>query len=300
MNARSQGGAMIVNEHQSEAWNGYEGAHWAGHPDRYDAVNSGFNDHLLRHVADGDRVLDVGCGTGQISRLAARRARHVTGVDLSAPMLETARRLAAAEGLGNVAFERGDAQVHPIEPGAYDVATSRFGIMFFADPVAAFANIGRALRPGGRVAFLGLRDPGDLGTVLAAVAAHLPEAPPSPDGTSPLSLADPGRAAEVFTAAGFTGVRAEAVEAEQVLGRDARDAADFLAAGGPLRHHLRHSDAGSARRALAALEPALRPFERDGAVRLRVTATLITATQDTATLDTATLDTATRPAGGRP
>ncbi len=269
----------IINTHQSETWNGYEGTHWADHHDRYDAVNSGFNDHLLQFAGDGDQVLDIGCGTGQVTRLAARRARGATGIDLSAPMLSRARALAAAEGIAGVDFQQGDAQIHPFPAESYDLAISRFGIMFFADPVAAFANIARALRPGGRVAFLCLRDTADNGLrpVFAALAEHLPPPPASPDGTSPASLSDPARIHEIFTAAGYTEVAATPVEADQVWGRDAQDAAGFLAAWGPLRYHLSHADPAAAARATAALVPALAPYERDGAVRLRGAAYLITA-----------------------
>ncbi|WP_336216141.1 class I SAM-dependent methyltransferase [Nonomuraea sp. LPB2021202275-12-8] len=269
----------IVNTHQSEAWNGYEGTHWADHHDRYDATNSGFNHHLLQFASEDDRVLDVGCGSGQVTRLAARRARHATGLDLSAPMLSRARALASEEGIGNVDFQQGDAQVHPLPAGTYDLAVSRFGIMFFADPVAAFANIGRALRPGGRVAFLGMRDLADhdLRLVFETLAEHLPPPPPSPDGTSPTSLSDPAHVHEVFTAAGFTQVEATPVEAEQVLGTDAQDAAAFLAAWGPVRYLLGRATPAAAARATAALAPALAPYERDGAVRLRGAARLITA-----------------------
>ncbi|GAA3257790.1 class I SAM-dependent methyltransferase [Nonomuraea helvata] len=271
----------IVNTHQAEAWNGYEGKHWADHHDRYDAVNSGFNDYLLQSVRAGDRVLDVGCGNGQVSRLAARRAGHVTGVDLSAPMLGRARAAAADEGVANIDFEQGDAQVHPFPADSYDLAISRFGIMFFADPVAAFANIARALRPGGRVAFLSLRGmaDNDLGPVFAAMACHLPKPEPVPDGDGPTSLSDPIRIHEVFTAAGFTGVTATPVEALQVWGRDAQDAADFLAAWGPVRFLLDRVDATAASRARAALVDALLPYGQADAVRLRGAAYLITATR---------------------
>lgn len=269
----------IVNTHQSEAWNGYEGTHWADHHDRYDALNAGFNDHLLRFAGDGDQVLDIGCGNGQVTRLAARRAGGATGVDLSSPMLSRARALAAAEGVTNVDFQQGDAQVHPFPPESYDLAISRFGIMFFADPVAAFANIGRALRPGGRVAFLSMRAlaGSGLSPAFAAMAEHLPPPPASPDGTSPASLSDPARIHEIFTAAGYTDVAATPVEAEQVWGGNAQDAADFLAAWGPIRFHLSHAEPAAAARATAALVPALAPYERDGAVRLRGAAYLITA-----------------------
>jgi SAM-dependent methyltransferase len=274
----------IVNTAQAEAWNGYEGGHWAAHQDRYDAVNSGFNDHLLAApaIGDQDRVLDVGCGNGQVTRLAARRAQSAAGLDLSAPMLARARATAAEEGVANVTFEQGDAQIHPFPDGAYDVALSRFGIMFFADPVAAFANIGRALRPGGRVAFLSLRDiaSSDLGSVFAAMGGHLPPGPaPEPGASGPESLAEPDRIREVLTDAGFTDVAPAPVEANQVWGRDATDAGEFLSGWGPVRFVLDQVDADLAARARVALTDALRPFERGGAVRLRGTAWLITATR---------------------
>src|SRR5262245_23454040 len=134
----------IVNTHHAEAWNGWEGDLWARNPDRYDGMMGGVNHALLAAAAigSGDRVLDVGCGTGQTTLLAARRAANgrVTGIDLSAAMLERARAAAAAQGLTHVDFIQGDAQVHPLPSDGYDVAVSRSGVSLFADPVAAFAN----------------------------------------------------------------------------------------------------------------------------------------------------------------
>ncbi|MFC0005388.1 class I SAM-dependent methyltransferase [Micromonospora siamensis] len=273
--------ATIVNTHQSAAWNGYEGRHWADHQARYDAVNGGFSDVLLAAVRPGDRVLDVGCGNGQLTRLAARAGGgYAVGVDLSGPMLERARSSAAEEGLPDVEFVRADAQVHPFPPGAFDVALSRFGVMFFADPVAAFANVGRALRPGGRLAFVCLDSfrHGDLGAVLGALAGHLP--PPGTDGTGaaePLSLADPDVVRRVLTAAGFAGVECEPVEAVGTWGRDAADAGRFLAGWGPIRYQLDRVDPATAERARAALVDALRRHEHPSGVRLRGTAWLVTA-----------------------
>ncbi|MEV6859771.1 methyltransferase domain-containing protein [Streptosporangium subroseum] len=280
----------IVNTEQAEAWNGYEGNHWADHQDRYDAVNSEFNDHLLTAAAIGerDRVLDIGCGNGQVTRLAARRARlgHAAGIDLSAPMLQRARATAADEGITNVTFAQGDAQIHPFPAAGLDVAVSRFGVMFFADPVAAFANIGKALRPGGRLAFLSLRamSSNDLGAVFAAMAEHLPQDSlwPDPGGSAPSgpeSLADPDRIHEVLTGAGYEKVTSVPVDAPQVWGRDAVDAAEFLHAWGPVRHMLGQVDQAAASRARDALTAAMRPYEEPDAVRLRGAAWLVTATR---------------------
>lgn len=126
--------------------------------DFYDAELARHNRHL-RVAADfgaDDRVLDIGCGAGQTTREAARAAPQgeAIGVDISAEMLEEASRRSAAEGLRNAMFEQGDAQFHGFPTGSFDLCISRFGVMFFADPAAAFANIGRAMRPGARLVWM--------------------------------------------------------------------------------------------------------------------------------------------------
>ncbi|EOD64046.1 class I SAM-dependent methyltransferase [Amycolatopsis vancoresmycina] len=265
----------IVNTAQAEAWNGYEGEHWAAHADRYDAVNGGLNDCLLDRVGPDDRVLDIGCGNGQLTRLAAARARSAAGIDLSGPMLATAR--ARAADVPNVTFEQGDVQVHPFAEGGFDLAISRFGVMFFADPVAAFANVRRALSPGGRLAFLCMTALAgtDLGRVFGALAAYFPQ-PTGPDGSGPTSFADPDRTRAVLTEAGFEDVVCTRVEADQVWGRDVPDAARFIAGWGPVRHHLAMVDSATAARATEALAAALEPFAGPDGVRLRGTAWLVT------------------------
>ena len=267
---------MIVNTEQAAAWNGYEGAHWAAHADRYDAVNSGFNERVLAHVRPADRVLYIGCGTGQLTWLEAAGAAAATCVDLSGPMLATARERAAA--VPNVTFEQGDVQVHPFPAEAYNLAVSRFGVMFFADPVAAFANVHRALRPGGRLAFLCMTalENTDMGRVFGALAAYIPR-PTGPDGSGPTSFADPSRTKAVLTEAGFDEVDCTWVEAAQRWGATVPDAAAFIADWGPVRHHLAQVDKHTAAEALAALREALVPFEAPDAVRLRGTAWLVTA-----------------------
>ncbi|GLY64646.1 class I SAM-dependent methyltransferase [Amycolatopsis taiwanensis] len=274
--------AGIVNTAQAQAWNGYEGEHWAAHYDRYDAVNGGFNKFLLEAAAIGerDRVLDVGCGNGQLTRLAARQARlgSASGVDLSGPMLATARARAEAENVRNVSFERGDVQVYPFEEDAFDVALSRFGIMFFGDPVAAFANIARALRPAGRLAFVCMTEIADtdLGTVFGSMAQYLPP-PNGPDGSGPTSFADPERTRSVLAEAGFGDITCTRVETDQTWGRDVADAAQFIAGWGPVKYHMDLAGPEATTRARDALTAALHAYAEPGAVRLRGVAWLVTA-----------------------
>ncbi|MEV6165069.1 methyltransferase domain-containing protein [Streptomyces sp. NPDC052052] len=274
----------IVNIDQAQAWNGYEGDHWARNQDRWDAVNGGFDEPLLAaaEIQECDRVLDIGCGTGCTTRLAARRAPNgqALGLDLSAPMLARARETARREGVPNAAFERGDAQAHAFGPGAFDVAISRFGVMFFADPVAAFANIRRALRPGGRMAFICAAgaEGNEWLQAIAALRDILPVgefgAPGSP---GMFALADPGRTGGILSAAGFEDIDVVRVEAHGTWGRSAADAAAFLLASGPGRHLTSQVGPEARDRARQRLTGILHAHEENGAVRLRTPAWLVTA-----------------------
>jgi SAM-dependent methyltransferase len=127
-------------------------------PDFYDAELRAHHEHLRAAygISPGNEVLDIGCGAGLTTREAARAAEpgRVVGVDISERMLERARQATAAERIGNVVYQVGDAQTHQFAPGAFDVVISRFGTMFFADPAAAFANIATAMRPSARLVLL--------------------------------------------------------------------------------------------------------------------------------------------------
>ncbi|GAA3176674.1 MULTISPECIES: class I SAM-dependent methyltransferase [Streptomyces] len=275
----------VVNTEQAQAWNGLEGAHWARHQDRWNAINEGFNAPLLdaAAVTEAARVLDFGCGAGQTTRLAALRAPRgsALGLDLSGPMLAEARERARREGVANVSFVQGDAQVYAVEPGAFDAAISRFGMMFFADPVAAFANIGRALRPGGRLAFICPADPRANGWVAAieSLRGLLPLGDiGKPGAPGMFSLADPDHTRAVLTAAGFIGITVDQVRADGVWGESAADAAEFLLGSGPGRHLLAGVDEAARERAHRTLTDHLRAHEAaDGTVRLRSTSWLVRA-----------------------
>jgi SAM-dependent methyltransferase len=159
-------------------------------------------------VGPRDRVLDIGCGMGQSTREAARAAVNgsVLGVDTSARMLERARRLSDDQGLSNITYQQADAQVHPFPPANFDLCISRFGTMFFADPVAAFTNIGRALRPAARLVLLVWqdRDRNEWASAISQPRATATSEPArSPD---PFSLSDRALTEGILTAAGFAEV----------------------------------------------------------------------------------------------
>ena len=274
----------IANVEQAAAWDGPEGAHWSEHADRYE--RAGWR-HQQRFDATGliaatDRVLDIGCGTGKSTRDAARQATRgsALGVDLSAQMLERGRERATAEGLTNVEFLQADAQVHPFDAGAFDVAISSFGCMFFGDPVAAFTNIGAALTPQGRVALYAWREIGrnewvsEIRNALA-VGRQLPE--PPPEAPTPFSLADPARVQRILGQAGFSDVELTPVDEPLEFGTDADDAWAFMSQIG-IVHGLTHElDDAKKAEALDALRATIEAHATDEGVLFGTSAWIITA-----------------------
>jgi SAM-dependent methyltransferase len=197
-------------------------------------------------------------------------------------MLEVARSRAAAQGAGNARFVVGDAQTDPLG-GPYDVAISRFGIMFFADSVAAFTNIRSALVPGGRVAFLCWRPMFDNEwVVVPSVAAleHLPAPePPPPDAPGPFRFGAEGSLAAALTAAGFRDVTSDAVDDPMLLGGPGSfdEAYEFIAGGGMTRRVLGDAPDEAKTRALAAMRDALVPFATDDGIRMNAAVWLVRA-----------------------
>ena len=222
------------NATQWQAWNGPMGAFWADNADRFDrgvpAYRAAFEQAAA--VESDDQVLDIGCGAGQSTRNAARRAHrgHAYGVDLSARLLEVARRRAADEQIGNVTFTQADAQTHPFTPAGVDIAISHLGSMFFSDPLAAFTNVRSALRPGGRLVLLvwqSLRKNEFIHRVLDALTPGRETPLPPAQGPSPLSLADPERVHALLEHTGFADVELVSVESPINLGADPDDALVF-------------------------------------------------------------------------
>jgi SAM-dependent methyltransferase len=201
--------------------------------DFYDAELRAHHDHLRAAygIAPGDEVLDIGCGTGLTTREAARAASpgRVVGVDVSERMLKRAGELTEAEPLDNVTYELGDAQVHPFDRARFDLAISRFGTMFFDDPVAAFTNIASALRPRGRLALL-VWQPREVNEWALAIDAAVGEAArqPPPAGADPFSLGDAEATTAILERAGFDQLRFEDVHEPVLYGHDMAAALDFV------------------------------------------------------------------------
>jgi SAM-dependent methyltransferase len=276
------------NTAMAQLWNGASGESWARFDEHHDRGLRPWGEALMAAAAPapGERVLDIGCGTGWTTRTAARAVGDgdALGVDISHLLVERARAKAADEGVANVAFTVADAQVHPFAPGGVDVAISRFGVMFFADAGAAFANVGRALAPGGRLAFAcwqALRDNPWTLVPLGAMAAHVgaPEQP-APDAPGAWSLADPDRVRALLGAAGFADVALDSVDAPMWLGGSAEEAYEYSSTSNSTRMLLAGKDPAAVARALDALRTALAGVELgDDGLALPGRAWLVTATR---------------------
>jgi SAM-dependent methyltransferase len=221
-------------------------------------------------IRPDDRVLDIGCGTGQTTREAARRAVRGSslGVDISGPMIERARELSEAQGVRNVSFEQADAQVHPFPSERFDIVISRFGTMFFHEPVAAFANIGRALRPDGCLVMMVWQnhDANEWSrSIQRALGSDGAVPAPVPAGLDPFSLADPATVKVILDAAGFGDVRFTDVQQPVYYGQDVAAALDWIRGFTCTNDALKLMDSTSAERAVERFREMLTAHaRRDG------------------------------------
>lgn len=223
------------NAAQLANWDGDAGAFWTDNAGRFDRGVAAYRSLFLDAAAIEETmtVLDVGCGSGQSTRDAARLARggSALGVDLSSRMIALARRRAEEEHLGNATFVQADVQVHPFSPQSVDVALSRHGAMFFGDPVAAFTNIARAMRPGGRLVLLtwqAFERNEFIHAILTALTVTGQVPVPGVDAPSPVALSDPARIHALLGAAGFIDVELESVQRPMNFGPDPDEAFSYL------------------------------------------------------------------------
>jgi SAM-dependent methyltransferase len=280
----------MANEDMKEGWNGASGAEWVRLHDRYDATLAAWADLIATTaaVSPGDRVLDIGCGNGVTTRRAARAAApegEAVGVDLSEPMLAQARKRAAEEGVANVDFRVADAQTDPLgaADSPYDVAVSRFGVMFFDDPVAAFANVNQAMRPGGRLAILSWAPMPEQQWLLVPMAAAREHVPPPPgfggDGPGMFGLSVPEHITDVLTRAGWTDVDIQLHRRAMPIGGGGGvdDTMEYIVNGGPGRALLEGVAPDVAAKAIAAIRRSLDPHITDRGVELEGVTLMTTA-----------------------
>ncbi len=279
----------MSNAEQIEYWNGEAGKRWAEDDDTMARLLGPISEALLDHAAlEGcNSALDVGCGGGSQSLLLAQRLgenARVLGVDISEPMLEVARRKAEtpASGRASLEFLRADASSHAFPPGSFDLLFSRFGVMFFDDPVAAFTNMRIALR--GRLAFCCWQSPKNNDWVripLQAALQHLPPPePPPPNAPGPFAFADPARVESILGAAGFSQVNLHPFSTTLRISEASGlpEAVRELARIGPVSRLLSEQPQSVLDKVFPSIETALQPYFTKGALDLQAAVWLVTAT----------------------
>lgn len=247
-----------ANPEMAELWNGPGARSWITAQAVLDQAFRGFETLLadMATEAGARAVLDIGCGTGATTRaIAGRIAPEGTtlGFDLSAPMIAHAEMLADKEG-SPARFLAGDAQTHNFPPASFDLIVSRFGVMFFSDPVSAFANIRHAAKPGASLSMISWRriEENPFMTVAErAAASYLPDLPKRSGGPGQFAFADQDHVHDILGAAGWTDVSSEALDMSCAFPASALDT--YLSLMGPVGHILAKSDNATRERVLSAI-----------------------------------------------
>lgn len=277
------------NAEQREFWDCAEnGRIWRKYQSLLDGQLESFSRTIFNHarILPGLSVVDIGCGCGTDTLTAARATGplgHVLGLDLSRLMLQRAIERAAAAGLYNADFVQDDAQIYDFEPGSVDRIISRFGIMFFADPTAAFANLARALAPTGHMTFMTWqavdKNPWMMLPVVEALQLVEMDLPTDPHGPGPFTFADADRLAGILSDAGFARTEIEPYEPRLVVagGRTLDDAVDFVMEFLPMRRALKTATVEEREHVHEAIRGAIGPYERAGGVTMPSAAWLVKA-----------------------
>lgn len=269
------------NAQQATYWNDGAGPTWAELQEPLDRQLEPLGRRAMAELdlGAGKRVLDIGCGAGATTLALSSTGAEIVGADISGTLLGVARR--RAEGLAGVAFLQADAQTFAFEPASFNAVFSRFGVMFFADPAAAFANIRRAMKPGAKLAFVCWRTPAEnpiMSLPMQAALPHIdaPPPPPEPGAPGPFAFADPARVNAILADAGFSGVTLtphdEAIgpgDLETTLGLALR----VGPLGGLLRENPEKREA-----VVAAVRAALAPHVTPDGVKLGSATWIVTAT----------------------
>lgn len=281
------------NTEQIEYWNGDAGKRWAQEDQTMARLLRPVTEALLDHAAvEGRRsALDVGCGGGSQSLMLAQRlgpAARVLGVDISEPMLQVAREKSNEphEGMAQVEFLQADAATHAFDADSFDLLFSRFGVMFFDDPQAAFSNLCQSLQPGARLVFCcwqALKDNDWTRIPLQAALQHVP-APekPDPHAPGPFAFADPQRVREILDSSGYRGIEVTPFTHDIRFGEAStlQESVRQLAMIGPVSRLLAGEEEAVMERVFLSMEEVLAPHYQEGALHLPGAMWFVTATTE--------------------
>jgi ubiquinone/menaquinone biosynthesis C-methylase UbiE len=267
---------------QAAFWKGPGSKMWLAAYERIQRGVTGFGDAALAATdpRPGEKVVDIGCGTGDTTAMLAKAVGergYVLGVDIAETLVAVARE----KKLSNATFDVGDATSFPFEAGAFDLVFSRFGVMFFADPVAAFRNLRRALKPGGRLVFVCWRMPAENPWALVPMRAAAPHLPPidrpGPEDPGQYSFGDRARVERILIQAGFATPTFQPLDEMLTQGKDIPDVLERIVEFGPLARLFKESTPEQVEKAKAAIADALKPYVTPEGVRLAGACWLVTA-----------------------
>lgn len=259
---------------QATYWNDDGGRRWVQNIQRVERMLEPLSARLLSHAAprSGERVLDVGCGGGVTSAACASAVApggRVLGVDVSAVILDVAR--GRYGNVPNLSFALGDAATMALEAGGFNLLVSRFGVMFFPDPVAAFTNLRAALVPGGRLAFICWRaldeNPWMADCVRAAFTVLPRPEPQAPTAPGPYAFADPARLREILARSGYEAISLDPLDQPLDLG-SIDDAVVQMTRMGLAASAFAAASTADQAAVVAAIRETLKPHARGGSVRM--------------------------------
>ncbi|RKH61736.1 class I SAM-dependent methyltransferase [Corallococcus llansteffanensis] len=262
-----------TDDAQTRLWNGPAGRAWVDSQALLDAMFTPFEDLLVEAVSVGSaaRVLDVGCGTGSTTLAVARRLGakgHCVGIDISEPMIAAARARAEREGTP-ASFIRANAQGHAFEPASFDLIVSRFGVMFFDDPVRAFANLRRAASPDAGLQFIAWRSAAEnpfMTTAERAAAPLLPNLPARrPDAPGQFAFADRGRVSSLLEESGWADIELQPIDVVCTLPE--KELVRYLTRLGPVGLLLQEADVRTRAQVIETVRAAFEPYVHGAEVR---------------------------------
>lgn len=268
--------AHSTNADQIEFWNGVGGDKWLRTEERLEQGLNQFGDAALAvaKARPGELVIDIGCGTGPTSLKLARAVAQgggVLGIDVSQQLVDQANARAKSAGIANARFVVADASAHPFR-AEHDLLFSRFGVMFFADPISAFAHLRSALKPGGRLTFVCWRSFKENGWAFIPFMAAMPHLPPierpQPNAPGPFAFADADRVRGILGDAGFKGIEIDKVDRTMPVGRDLEQATRFSTEFGPVAQPLSQASSESQAKAVTAVREALAKHDQGKGIAL--------------------------------
>jgi SAM-dependent methyltransferase len=272
------------NRDEAARWNESSGPIWVELQEVLDRMLAPFEARLIEEAfpGEGGRVLDIGCGAGATTLVMARRLGPTglcLGVDISAPLLAAANARAAAEGLVSAAFVQADAQTYAFEPESFDAVISRFGVMFFDAPEAAFANIRRAARRRAKLTFVAWRSPAENPFMTAAARAAAPLLPtvptPNPDAPGQFAFADGDRVRRILDVSGWADIDVCPLDVPSSVAEN--DLLAYITKLGPVGAALRDASESTRARTIEVVRAAFDPYVQDGAARFTAACWLVSA-----------------------